>query len=76
MSLILILTIAVAGMAIAAVGALSLGTALRRSKSQDDEEARLARLGAVKSPTGKPFFPNRKAALDLSDEIRDVERGV
>ena len=72
----LILIIAIVGMAIAAVGALSLGTALRRSKSQDDDEARLARLGELKSPTGKPFFADRKAALDLSDEIHDVERGA
>ena len=72
----LILIIAIVGMAVAAVGALSLGTALRRSKSQDDDEARLARLGALKSPTGQPFFADRKAALDLSDEIHDVERGA
>ena len=30
----------------------------------------------MKSPSGKPFFPDRKAALDLSDEIHDVERGA
>jgi hypothetical protein len=75
-SLILLLIIAIVGMAVAGVVALSLGTALRRSKSQDDDEARLARLGAMRSPTGKPFFSDRKAALDLSDEIHDVERGV
>jgi len=72
----LILIIAIVGMAVAGVVALSLGTALRRSKSQDDDEARVARLGAMKSPTGKPFFADRKAALDLSDEIHDVERGA
>ena len=72
----LILIIAVAGMAVAGVVALSLGTALRRSKSQDDDEARLARLGAMKSPSGKPFFADRNSALDLSDEIHDVERGA
>ena len=72
----MILIIAVVGMAGAAVVALSLGTALRRSKSQDDDERRVARLGAIESPSGKPFFPNRKAALDLSDEIHDVEQGA
>jgi hypothetical protein len=72
----LILIIVVVGMGIAAVVALSLGTALRRSKSQDDDEARLARLGEIESPTGKPFFADRDAALDLSEKIHDVERGA
>lgn len=74
--MVLILIIAVVGMAIAAVVALSLGTALRRSKSQDDDEARLARLGSIESPSGRPFFADRNAALDLTDEIHDVERGA
>jgi prepilin signal peptidase PulO-like enzyme (type II secretory pathway) len=72
----LILIIAVAGMAVAGVVALSLGTALRRSKSQDDDEARLARLGAMRGPSGQPFFADRKSALELSEEIHDVERGA
>ena len=76
MSLILIMIIAIVGMAAAGVVALSLGAALRRSKSQDDDEDRMARLGAMKSPSGKPFFADRKSALDLADQIHDVERGA
>jgi hypothetical protein len=75
-SLIVLLIVAIVGMAGAAVVALSLGTALRRSKSQDEDEARLVRLGAIHSPTGTPFFSDHKAALDLTDEIHDVERGA
>jgi len=69
----LILIIAIVGMGAAAVVAVALGKALRRSSSQDDDEARMARLGGIVSPTGTPFFADRKAALDLAEDIRDME---
>ena len=72
----LILIIAVIGMGTAAVVALALGKTLRGSSIQDLDESRLAQLGEIHSPSGKPFFPNRTAALELADEIHDVEQGV
>ena len=72
----LILIIAVVSVGTAALVAVALGRTLRGSSVQDLDEARLARLGAIQSPSGKPFFPNRKAALQLADEIHDVEQGA
>ena len=64
----------VAGSALVTVGLLALALAVESSRSRTigGDAHRLARLAAVRSPSGKRFYPTGEAPLELSAELDEV----
>ena len=58
-----------------AAGLISLGSRLGRGADMqgEDQEDALARLARLKSPKGIPFFRSRRALLDLSRDLDEIE---
>ena len=58
-----------------AVGLIALGWRLGRGVGTDreDQEDALARLAHLRSPKGMPFFRSRRALLDLSRDLDEIE---
>lgn len=75
MDLLLVIVIVVVTLALLLV--LALGIAAKAADGGDHETGWLSALVTLRSPSGKPFFANRKAMRDFVetlDEVRD-ERG-
>ena len=64
----------VAGSAVLSVALLTLALAVEasRSRSMGADAHSLARLGRLRSPTGKRFYPTGEAPLELSAELDEV----
>ena len=62
--------------AISAVVVVVLGVTVSRASDHDGETARLASLGHLQSPSGKPFFPDDDSVLELAEALKDVQPGT
>ena len=51
---------------------LALGVAAKRADRGDLESGWLSALIALRSPSGRPFFPNRKAMRDFVETLDDA----
>lgn len=58
-----------------AAGLIALGWRVARAVGgqREDQEAALARLARLRSPRGIPFFRSRRALLDLSRDLDEIE---
>ena len=69
----LIVGLVAAALLLTAIFALALARASRNVGHLDDRAVALAQLKDVKSPSGKPFFPDDDSLWELAEEIDDVE---
>lgn len=68
----LLLVIVVVAVALALLVVLALGIAAKVADGGDQETGWLSALASLHSPSGKPFFANRKAMRDLVDVLDDA----
>lgn len=68
----LMLAIAMVAVVLALLLVLALGIAAKAADGGDQETGWLSALASLHSPSGKPFFPNRKAMNDFVDVLDDV----
>lgn len=52
---------------------LALGVAAKAADGGDKETGWLSTLVTLRSPSGKPFFANRKAMRDFVETLDEVE---
>ena len=72
MNLILLTVCGVA--ALATLMVLAVGIVASRSRGQvGADRAALLGLAQLRSPTGKPFFPNDDSVLELAELLEDVD---
>ena len=63
-------------MVVMLVFALALGRASRNVKPVDDRTIALTELTDLKSPSGKPFYPEEDSFWDLAESLDDVDEAA
>jgi hypothetical protein len=62
-----------AGALLILVFALALGRASRNVQHADERTLRLAQLNDVRSPSGKPFYPEQDSLWKLAEQLEDID---
>jgi hypothetical protein len=62
-----------AGALLILVFALALGRASRNVQHADERTLRLAQLNEVRSPSGKPFYPEQDSLWKLAEQLEDID---
>ena len=68
----LLLIIALVAVSLALLIMLALGLAAKAADGGDRETGWLSALVTLRSPSGKPFFANRKAMRDFVETLDEV----
>jgi hypothetical protein len=68
----LLLVIVMVAVVLALLLVLALGIAAKAADGGDHETGWLSALASLRSPSGKPFFANRKAMRDFVETLDDA----
>jgi hypothetical protein len=56
--------------------ALALGRASRNVRTGDERTIALTQLSDLRSPSGKPFYPNENSLWELAERLEELEAGL
>ena len=60
-------------MLLALVFGLALARASRNVQHADERTIALTKLNDLKSPSGKPFYPERNSLWELAEQLDDID---
>jgi hypothetical protein len=72
MDLLLVIVMVAVVLVLALLLVLALGIAAKAADGGDQETGWLSALASLRSPSGKPFFANRKAMRDFVETLDDA----
>jgi hypothetical protein len=62
-----------AGAVLIVVFAVALARASRNVQHADERTLRLAQLNDLRSPSGKPFYPEQDSLWKLSEQLEEID---